>query len=245
MNMIVILLKLLLAHLIADFVVQTPSMLRRRKSSRWWLLPHVAAFAGLSLLLFLPELTISIFIAIAVLALTHLLLDYVKTRFLGNKIAPFLADQALHLLLIWVVALCLAGGSWQAALTKLVFLINSPKVLIFLVSVVLTTATGSVLIGKLTQPFRNALGASATEEKPGIKYAGTYIGILERFLILLFILTNNLSAIGFVFAAKSLVRFPESRDAHHFTEYFLIGTTSSFAYAIIIGLSARYLIRLY
>jgi len=242
--MTVVLLKLILAHLIADFVFQTPSMLERRKTTLWWLLPHIGAFVGLSLLLFLPNLTIRVIIAITALASAHFFFDYIKTRFLGDKIGAFLVDQALHLLAIWFAALYLAGGWSPAVMDHLASLINAPKILIFLVSVVLTTATGGVLIGKITQPFLAKIRDSATENKPGIKFAGTYIGMLERLLILLFILTNNLSAIGFVFAAKSLVRFPESRDAHHFTEYFLIGTTSSFAYAIIIGLATKYLIAL-
>ena len=230
--------------MIADFVIQTPAMVERRKKSALWLLPHVAAFAGLSLLMFLPNLTVNIIIAIACLALAHIFLDYLKLRISRDGIIAFLLDQAVHLLLIGIVALYLAGGSGLASLDRLYVLVNSSRTLIFLISLVLTTATGSVLIGKITRPFLNQISGVAAADKPGIKYAGAFIGMLERLLILLFIITNNLSAIGFVFAAKSLVRFPESRDAHHFTEYFLIGTTSSFGYAIIIGLATRYFVGL-
>jgi hypothetical protein len=64
---------------------------------------------------------------------------------------------------------------------------------------------------------------------------GKVIGIAERLLIFYFVLTANLSAIGFVLAAKGFTRFREL-DNRDFAEYVLIGTLVSALGAILVGL---------
>jgi len=56
---------------------------------------------------------------------------------------------------------------------------------------------------------------------------GKVIGVLERAVLYLLMLTGDYSAIGFVLAAKTLVRFKELEDSKDFAEYFLIGTLAS------------------
>ncbi|GMQ56196.1 DUF3307 domain-containing protein [Vallitalea sediminicola] len=58
---------------------------------------------------------------------------------------------------------------------------------------------------------------------------GKWIGILERILITVFIYNNQLSAIGFIIAVKSLARF-KMLDNKIFSEYYLLGTLFSVAY---------------
>lgn len=80
----------------------------------------------------------------------------------------------------------------------------------------------------------------------GLPDAGRLIGILERVLVLIFVLMNQYQAIGFLIAAKSILRFGE-RDGDHRrkqTEYVLVGTLLSFTLAIIIGLGVRFAIEL-
>jgi len=66
------------------------------------------------------------------------------------------------------------------------------------------------------------------------KAAGRKIGILERVLTLLLVIQNQYLAIGFLIAAKSLLRFKDTERAK--TEYVLIGTLLSFGTAIVIGI---------
>jgi hypothetical protein len=63
--------------------------------------------------------------------------------------------------------------------------------------------------------------------------AGKLIGIIERFLVLTFILLNQYAAVGFLIAAKSILRFKPDETLK--TEYVLIGTMLSFGIAIAIG----------
>ncbi|HET7703727.1 MAG TPA: DUF3307 domain-containing protein [Candidatus Limnocylindrales bacterium] len=74
------------------------------------------------------------------------------------------------------------------------------------------------------------LGASAR--------VGATIGILERILIVVFVLTGTDVAIGFVVGAKTLARF-RLLDDRDFAEYYLLGTLASVSVAIISALIGR------
>ncbi|HEY7522369.1 MAG TPA: DUF3307 domain-containing protein [Candidatus Limnocylindrales bacterium] len=66
---------------------------------------------------------------------------------------------------------------------------------------------------------------------------GATIGILERLLIVVFVLTGSQAAVGFVIAAKTLARF-RLLDDRNFAEYYLLGTLASVAVAVASGLVA-------
>lgn len=73
------------------------------------------------------------------------------------------------------------------------------------------------------------------------KHGGFIIGLLERIFILISIIINNPTMIGFVLTAKSIARLKKlSNDS--FAEYFIIGTLLSFISAIIGALIIRSLI---
>jgi len=48
--------------------------------------------------------------------------------------------------------------------------------------------------------------------------------------------------IGYIFAAKSIARYPEMKDGTHFAEYYLIGTLTSISIAFFGGLLLKYLL---
>ena len=90
-------------------------------------------------------------------------------------------------------------------------------------------------------------GAAATEVESSASAAGPLgpsarvgatIGVLERILIVVFVLTGSEAAVGFVVAAKTLARF-RLLDDRAFAEYYLLGTLASVAVAIVSGLIAR------
>jgi hypothetical protein len=68
--------------------------------------------------------------------------------------------------------------------------------------------------------------------------SGTRIGLIERFLILTFILIDQFSTIGFLLVAKSVFRFGDLRENRNrqYTEYVLFDTLISFTLAITLGL---------
>ena len=96
--------------------------------------------------------------------------------------------------------------------------------------------------------IKNIISVWTPETKPNddsLQNAGNYIGILERLLIVCFILTHHFEAIGFLLAAKSIFRFGDLKEAkdRKLTEYVLIGTLLSFGIAIGVGLLLEFLLQ--
>jgi hypothetical protein len=76
--------------------------------------------------------------------------------------------------------------------------------------------------------------------------AGTYIGMLERLFIFIFIVIGRWEVIGFLLAAKSVFRYGDLSKAgdRKLTEYILIGTLLSFGLAMLIGITYTYLVQI-
>ena len=72
----------------------------------------------------------------------------------------------------------------------------------------------------------------------GLKSAGMIIGMIERIIILTFVLVNEYTAITIIFAAKSIARFNELK-IREIAEYYLIGTLLSISFAMFIGIVTR------
>ena len=68
-----------------------------------------------------------------------------------------------------------------------------------------------------------------------LENAGRMIGSLERILTLILVHLGQYEAIGFIIAAKSILRFKDTATAK--TEYVLIGTLLSFGVAIVVGVA--------
>ncbi|MDD4663458.1 MAG: hypothetical protein PHD83_02190 [Caldisericia bacterium] len=76
-----------------------------------------------------------------------------------------------------------------------------------------------------------------SDEKTG---SSTVIGKCENLLILTLILTNSISSIAFIMAAKSLFRAGEADKTY--IAYYISGTMINLTYSILMGLSIKYLI---
>ncbi|OKL54795.1 hypothetical protein BSZ39_02110 [Bowdeniella nasicola] len=76
-------------------------------------------------------------------------------------------------------------------------------------------------------------------QPPEVMRGGTLIGILERFLITSAIMSGFFSLIPVVLAIKGLGRYPELKSAPGASERFIIGTLTSVAVAVVIGMIGR------
>lgn len=236
-----ILLQLFLAHILTDFVLQPTRWIQHKRKHRgksYYLIIH-ALIAGLLTYLFLQELKwwyVAIFISI-----THYLIDLWKVNKVNDNLKYFLLDQLFHLIIILVAWLYLIQG-FGMVLPTLSWLINSSSFLLIAAAYLIVIFPVGFLIGKATKRWHTQIEPS--NQKNSLEAAGRYIGIFERILVLTFILTNNFSAIGFLIAAKSILRFSDKSEtgARKQTEYVLIGTLMSFAITIILGLLVRHFI---
>ncbi|MEM9324677.1 MAG: DUF3307 domain-containing protein [Bacteroidota bacterium] len=234
-----LLLRLLLAHFVVDFLSGTEKSKRKDhaiwKSGKFYV--HLG-LVGLTTYVFAWQWT-NAWMPLTILLL-HGLIDWVHSSLDKGTPGAFLLDQLLHLVAIiacWALATSLPVHELVAQLTD--FLSNSYYLSIVL-GYLLMTVPGGVLIGYLTQKWRKEifLGDKDTSSEESLQHAGKWIGMLERALVLTFILLGEWRPIGFLLAAKSIFRFgdlKEPKDRQR-TEYILIGTLLSFTFAIIIGL---------
>jgi hypothetical protein len=95
-----------------------------------------------------------------------------------------------------------------------------------------------ILEEALPDPAESPPAAAAQPTPAQVARVGATIGILERVLIVVFVLTGTEAAIGFVVAAKTLARF-RLLDDRDFAEYYLLGTLASVAVAIVTALVGR------
>jgi hypothetical protein len=216
-----IFLPMLTGHLVADFWLQPGAWVQHKRKNGWKsekLLIH-AGLASLLPVLFTFQLNLWWFFP--VIFVVHFITDLFKSK-MPDTIPSFLLDQLLHITLLFVLAVYATEANISENLTR--FWIY---------------AAGFVLItnpmGIFTGLFLNVVIPNKSRtNKPD---ASAWIGILERILILIFILSNQFAAIGFLIAAKSIFRFNDTReDGIKKAEYFLLGTLISFTLAIVVGL---------
>ena len=65
---------------------------------------------------------------------------------------------------------------------------------------------------------------------------GAKIGLLERLLILIFLIVNQYAAIGLVLTAKSIARYQKISDHQEFVDYYLCGTLFSVISVVVLFL---------
>lgn len=238
---IMILLQLLIAHILTDFVLQPSSWIAHKKKykQKSYLLIIHCVIAGILSVILLQKLSlwyVGIFITV-----THYFIDWWKLTKKADTLKYFLLDQLFHIIIIGCAWLFIING-FDKIIPFIKFVLNSTAILAIIGAYLIVIFPTGFLIGKATQRWQAEI--EITYQKNSLEAAGRYIGIFERILVLTFIITNNFSAIGFLIAAKSILRFSDKSEtgARKQTEYVLIGTLMSFAITIILGLLVRQLI---
>ena len=118
-------------------------------------------------------------------------------------------------------------------------MIDYVPVLIRATGFLLATFPGSLIVNRLLKPF-----SGAASKLGGMKEAGKYIGNLERAIIVVLVFNGAYSALGFVFAAKSIARFNRLKDREA-AEYYLVGTLGSVTWAVVIGEMTNLAVKLF
>lgn len=228
----IILIKLILAHFIGDFLLQPTSWVKDKESKKAksiYLYAHILIHG---LLIILALWNINHWRLALLLTLVHGIIDTIKlyTQKEDNKSNWFLIDQALHIISIlglWVFF-------FKPAI-NLTPILSSPKIWIFTTAILLITVVSGIVMRELISSWSKTLGDNNDES---LSNAGKYIGMLERIFVFTFVLTSKWEGIGFLLAAKSVFRFgdlKESKD-RKLTEYILIGTLLSFGIAIAVSM---------
>lgn len=229
---IAILLKLLFAHFLSDFILQTDRMCSGKKKNGF------AKFGFQFLHSFIHAATAYLLVAQwdnwiipSVIFVTHFIMDYIKSTYMKEKMASFIIDQTVHIAVIFILWISLFQENviWYTWFRNHW---NNTQIWAMVVAYLLVLKPTSIFLSIFIKRW-----IPQKPEDQSLPNAGKWIGYLERILILTFILTGNIEGVGFLLAAKSIFRFGELNKAKEIkiTEYVLIGTLASFTVAIIIG----------
>ena len=220
--------RLLLAHVIGDFVCQTDDFCRKKQ---------IHGLCGARV--YLHSLLIFILSWIAlwkfsywwlalIIGVAHLIIDAIKRK---ESLVTFILDQVAHIVCIAIAAyVTLPEVNYvdhgqncstinRVCLCALVFLLNGKP--------------ANLLIKHLLKAYsvKSPKESDGTDES--IR-SGKLIGNLERWLIIVFMLCGQYEAIGFLIAAKSIIRYKDGDISK--TEYVLAGTLISVFISVISGL---------
>lgn len=218
---------LLLAHVLGDFYCQTNKyceMKRERKFKSWFLYVHPIIIGVLSWGM-VWNWSFAIFAII--ITVSHFIIDTVKCFVKNDSLLPFAVDQLLHIAIL--VAICfLWEGADYWVLPQWCYM-NDYNLVVILTGALILGKPANVVIKKTLDQYK--ITQSGEVESNNV---GSLIGTLERLLTLLFIMVGEMSAVGFLLAAKSILRFRDTDTVK--TEYVLAGTLLSFGIAVVAGM---------
>lgn len=226
------LIKLVLAHLLTDFVLQPSGWIESRNrrhfnSGKLYLHGFVTALVAWILIGW------SYWLVALVILITHTLIDGWKS-YQKKNVIYFLADQLMHLAVIfacWYFTFI----QWANVHYALGRLNGNEHFWLIATAAVFLTMPAGILIGELTKNWRDQI-----PDSENLASAGKWIGVVERIIILIFVIQSQYSAIGLLIAAKGIIRFNEKDRQEIKTEYLVIGTLLSMAIAIVTGLLIKY-----
>ncbi len=217
-----------IAHLLTDFFLQPNKKAMEKidmgfksKFLKW----HILIVLLLSWLL---SLQLNFIFGASAIAISHWIVDGVKKHINNNtKIGKyaFFIDQILHLL--FIVLFVFLFDKYLEIETVLNITINI-KYLLLIAFYILCLKPANIFIKDVFNVFQISIS-----ENNDLPNAGKLIGILERVLVLTFVILNQFEAVGFLIAAKSILRYKSNEPKK--TEYVLIGTMLSFGIAIGLG----------
>ncbi len=219
--------KLLLAHLIGDFLLQPTKWVIHKeanKVSSKYLYFHVLLHFVVTMIL-LWDWRLALIIAVS-----HYFIDLAKlytNHLFRIRAVSFFIDQALHITVLYFCAYY--NNLWehtQGLLQQLDWAL--------ITAIVFVSFPAAIAMSKLLE----RMSAQIELDHKSLPNAGKYIGIIERLFVLLFIIMGRWEAIGLLITAKSVFRFNDLKEANNrkLTEYILIGTLMSFGIAIITGI---------
>lgn len=236
---------IILGHIIGDFYIQTDKVAEKKKESMKYMLIHCLIYTivvGIGFSILCRDIW-SVFIIAVFTFLSHLVIDLLKrkwdkkpTRF---EYINFLVDQLLHIAILFLVGYILKNYcGFPMNMDLMINNVNIEMYLVFASAVLVCWKPAAIfvslmfkIIPKTIEKAEQTNETIKNNESEGVKI-GSWIGILEREIILVLGLMGQFGAIGFVLTAKSLARFKQLENKS-FAEKYLIGTLLSAFIAIV------------
>ncbi len=216
---------LIAAHMVADFWLQ-PDWLAQGKREGRNLLVHGALHGAVA---YLAVQAWGAGMVPLIVLLSHVVIDAIRAR-CPDSATTFVVDQAAHGAALIGVAAILRRCGVPVGFDGAGF-----PVIVFVGGFAATVKGAGYLVGKVTKRLLDESGFKVA----GLEGGGRIIGQIERALIFVFVLVGYLEGIGFLVAAKSILRFKETEE-QKMAEYVLIGTLMSFALAIALASATKW-----
>lgn len=232
---------LFVAHVVADFYLQTDKSCVKKAEKAlkgWELYKHALWVLALT---WLVVFDLDGWWLAAIVASSHLVIDAVKPFVqkrcgTNNELWVFIIDQMLHLGVLGGASyLWLQYNSWQEYGWLMAC---SPKYVLLTTALVLAHKPSNILLNLIIKYYEVPVPNDCAEgysEPHGAFHSGALIGTLERVLMIVLIVMSQYETIGFLIAAKSILRFSSVNESEK-SEYVVAGTFISFCIALALGL---------
>ena len=225
----IIFIKLFLAHLIGDFLLQPNRWVTHIETNRVaskYLYFHVLLHFVVTMILLWD---FSYWQIALIIMVSHYSIDLLKLysiSLIKNKSIIFFIDQIFHVIVLYC---CAYFGNLYEHTQSLFQELDWALV----TAVVFVSFPTAIIMRKIMQTM-----FEIKIDHTSLPNAGKYIGIIERLLVLAFIILERWEVIGLLITAKSVFRFNDLKENNSIklTEYILIGTLLSFSIAIITGI---------
>ncbi len=231
---------LLFAHILGDFYFQSDKLAEEKNIYINKVLKHSLIYATLCVVLaviFFNKIIMYIFI---IMALSHFIIDLIKYLFIKKSSSKsnlnqekerviYCIDQLVHLVIISVLAILFTYNNGTIATPPFI------SSVFMTIEIPLSTAFSWILVLLLIwKPANITIKKLIKIHKPNNKQigneeikTGSFIGLLERIIIIVLLSINQYSAIGLVLTAKSIARYKRIAEEQAFAEYYLLGTLLS------------------
>lgn len=215
---------LLLAHLVADFGLQTSASCLSKTEKHWRSVHQYIHAGSVFALSWLVSFDLRFWWCALIIGALHLCIDVWKS-YRKEDVTWFSLDQLLHLfVLVGVAWLWTFMYEWHIPLGVETWWIAAA------VAVLICWKPSNIFIKLVLKHY----SVNMPQEKEGGFNAGALIGTIERWLILIFVCLQRYDALGLLIAAKSIIRFGDSQTNK--SEYVLAGTLLSIFIAVLAGL---------
>ncbi|WP_281778064.1 DUF3307 domain-containing protein [Croceibacter atlanticus] len=228
----------LIAHLLTDFVFQN-NRLATDKNTKGFKSSFLIWHGLIAILLsWLLSFQLNFIIGALLIGVSHYIIDGCKP-FLNNHKSlgryAFYIDQFLHIILFIAVSLTFFTIK---DFNTVINVIVAKQYIVLTAGFLFILKPTNIFIKEMLSTFE----IESTPQSQELEKAGRLIGILERILVVIFVLIGQFGAIGFLIAAKSILRYKDTDLLK--TEYVLIGTMLSFGIAVLVGLLIQFILTL-
>ena len=175
--------KLLLAHLIADFLLQPTRWVIHKEANRVtskFLYFHILLHFAVTILLLWD---LSAWKMVLIITASHYFIDLAKlyaTPLFKLKSVPFFIDQLLHILVLYC---CAFYGNLEGHTLALFEKMDWALV----TAIVFVSFPAAIIMGKLLE----GMSSQIEFDHKSLPNAGKYIGIIERLFVLVFIILGR------------------------------------------------------